>query len=94
MLSFLQRAKAFSVHNHVLFCGIIFTLNELRPDPESLGACVDGGTNFESVVLVEQYSVENITFAGSVFAYNSYDTDMFLLVDFSAEPFDGLLVNG
>lgn len=93
MLSFFQRAKAFSVHDHVLFGGIIFTLNEFRPDPESLGACIDCGANFESVVLIEEYSVEDVAFTGSVLADNSYDTDVFLLVDFGAEPFDGLLVD-
>ena len=93
MLSFFQRAKAFSVHDHVLFGEIIFTLNKLGPDPEPLSTCVDCGANFESVILVEKYSVEDVAFTSSVLSYNSDDTDVFLLIDFGAEPFDGLLVD-
>ncbi len=93
MLSFFQRAKAFSVHDHILFGGIIFALNKLGPDPEPLGACVDCGANFESIILVEENSVEDVAFTGSVLSYNSNDTNMFLLIDFGAEPFDGLLID-
>lgn len=94
MLSLLQWPEALCVHDHVLFGGVIFTLNELRPDPQTFGACIDGRANLEADILVEKYSVENVTLTGPVFPNDSDDTDMFLLVDILAEPFDGLLVDG
>lgn len=94
MLTFLQRAEALSVDNHVLFGRIIFALNEFRPDPQTFGTGIDGGANLKSIILVEEYSVENVAFTGSIFSNNSNYTDVFLLVDLGAEPFDGLLIDG
>ena len=58
------------------------TWDKLWPEPESFCACIDGRSYFEAVVLIEEYSVEDIAFSCSIFAYNSDDGNMFILISF------------
>ena len=67
-------------------------LNQFRPHPESFGTGIDGGSNFKSIILIEQYSIEDITFSSSIFSDNSDDGDVFILIGF-VEPVDGFLID-
>ena len=66
--------------------------DEFGPDPKSLGAGVDGGSDLKAVVLVEQNPVEDVALASPVLANNGDNRDVFILVDL-VEPVDGLLVD-
>ncbi len=93
LFTFFQRAKAFSVHDHVLFGGVIFALNELRPYPQTFGTSIDGRADLKTVILIEKDPVKNVAFSSSVLSNDSDDTDVFLLIDFGTEPLNGLLVD-
>ena len=66
--------------------------DEFGPDPKSLGTGIDGGPNFEAVVLVEQNPIEDVALASPVLTNNGDNCDVFILVDL-VEPVDGLLVD-
>jgi hypothetical protein len=71
---------------------IIGILNEFGPAPETLGAGIDGGSDFKAGVLVEQDPIEDVAFASAVLSDDGHDAEMFLLVGFH-EPADGLMVD-
>ena len=48
LLSFFERAEAFGIHDHVLDGGVVGVLEEFRPNPESLGAGIDGGSDLKA----------------------------------------------
>ena len=74
------RDRSLGVHHHVLDGGIVRIGDELWPEPESLGAGVDGWSHLEAIVLVEKYSVEDITFSSSVLSYYCNNSDVFILI--------------
>ena len=63
-----------------MYGGIVGIGYEFRPEPKSFGAGVDGGSDLEAFVLIEQDSIEDVRLAGPVFAYYGNDGDMFVLV--------------
>lgn len=93
LFAFFQRTEALSVNDHVLFGGVIFALNKLRPYPQTFGTSIDGRADLKTIILIKKHSVKNVAFARSVLSNDSNDTDMFLLIDLSAEPFNGFLVD-
>lgn len=93
MFAFFQRSEAFSINDHVLFGGVIFALNKLRPYPQAFGTSIDGRADLKTIILIKKNSVKNVAFARSVLSNDSNDTNVFLLIDLSAEPFNGFLVD-
>ena len=67
-------------------------LNEFRPDPETFGAGIDGGSYFESTVLIKENSIEYVAFSGSIFSDYGDDGDVFFLVGFH-EPIDSFCID-
>lgn len=80
VLTLLQRAEALGVDEQA-FAGPLWgaDFDDVRPHPESLGAGIDGGPYLEPGVLVEQHSVEDVAFAGSVLAGYCYNADLLCL---------------
>ena len=66
-LSLLERAKSLGVDDEAV---LVAQLDKFRPDPKSLGACVDGVPNAKPIAPVEKDPVEDVALACSVFAGN------------------------
>lgn len=67
-------------------------MNEFGPDPKTFGARIDSGSNFESIILIEEHSIEDIAFPRSVFSDYGDDCDVLFLIGLK-EPIDSLLIN-
>jgi hypothetical protein len=92
LFSFLKRPQPFGVHHHVLDGGVIRILYEFRPNPKSLGTSINGGSNLESRVLVEQHPIKYIALSSSILANHRDDPYVFILVGFH-QPVDCFLVD-
>jgi hypothetical protein len=94
LFALFERPQSFSIHDHVLFSWILLALNKLRPDPKPLGTSIDCRANLKTVILVEQYSVENVAFACSVLTNYSYNTNVPLLINFLTKPLNCFGIDG
>ena len=92
MLAFLKRPETLSIHDHVLYGGVIRILYEFWPNPKPLGTSINSRPNLKPRVLVEQHSIKYIAFSSSILANNSDDSDVLILVGFH-EPVDCFLVD-
>ena len=65
---FVQSADAFGVDDQDVD-GVavgLLAFNGRAPDPEALGAGVDGGSDSEALLTIQDHTVHEVAFAGSV----------------------------
>ena len=84
ILILIERSYAFTVHDETLVSLLslwIGELNRLVPDPESLGARIDGGPHTEALflVLLEQNTIEKKGLACSVLSRHCNDSHHVIL---------------
>lgn len=68
--SFFERAESLSVNDEAI---LAVEPDEFGPHPQSLGAGIDGVTNIESLISIEQYSIKDVALACPILASNCDD---------------------
>lgn len=79
MLPLLKGAQTLSIHDHEACAWLVWILNELGPNPQTLRTGIDGGPHLEPTILVQEHSVEYVRFPSAVLAHHGDDSHMMVL---------------
>lgn len=94
ILTLLQRPQPLRIHNQRPYRILpVRDLHWLGPYPQPLRAGIDGGPYLKPTVLLQEHPVQDVAFAGAVFADDGDHGEVAALTVQGSEQVDGLFVD-